>query len=64
MFVRITFRDGVPQKTRGGYDLGLTSLQENHVLYVDSVLGVNANDVVDFWLLVLNSWKTNTFSSP
>ena len=31
-FVRITFRDGDPQKTSGGCGLGLPPLDQNHVL--------------------------------
>jgi hypothetical protein len=40
VFVGITFRDGTPRKTRGGYTLGLSSLYENHPLYTESVFEI------------------------
>ena len=64
MFVSVTFRDGVPQKARGGYGRGLPLLSDSQVLYVESVLQVKAtlkvDGICDLWVCVLNSWKTNT----
>ena len=63
-FVHITFLDNAPQKTRGEYNLSLSSLVDNHLLYAESVVGIPvgipSNGIIDFWLHVFNSWKTNT----